>query len=173
MLSFTAILKKFNEQGEKTGWTFIDVSGEQANTLKPNTKKSFRVKGKLDNYAFEGVALVPIGAGNFILAINATMRQALKKRKGDTVQVQLTFDEKGYQLNEDFVDCLNDDPTAIAYFKSLSKGHQNYFSKWIESAKTIETKTKRISMAINALTKQMGYPEMIRAQQAENKLLGK
>ena len=172
MLSFTAILKKFNEQGEKTGWTFIDVSSEQANTLKPNTKKSFRVKGKLDDYTFEGVAMVPIGEGNFIIAINATMRNAIKKHKGDTVQVQLAFDEKGYQLNEDFIDCLNDEPTAIAYFTTLPKGHQNYFSKWIESAKTIETKTKRIGMAINALSKHMGYPEMIRAQQAENKLLG-
>jgi Domain of unknown function (DUF1905)/Bacteriocin-protection, YdeI or OmpD-Associated len=166
MLSFTAILKKFNEQGEKTGWTYIEVSSEQAQLLKPNTKKSFRVKGKLDSYAFEGVALVPMGEGNFIIAVNATMRQAIKKRKGDTVQVQLAFDEKGYQLNEDFITCLNDEPKALAYFNALPKGHQNYFSKWIESAKTIETKTKRITMAVIALAKQMGYPEMIRANKA-------
>ncbi len=163
MLSFATILKKFNEQGEKTGWTYIEVSSEQAQLLKPNTKKSFRVKGKLDSYAFEGVALVPIGEGNFIIAVNATMRQAIKKRKGDMVHVQLAFDEKGYQLNEDFVACLEDDPKAYAYFNSLPKGHQNYFSKWIESAKTIETKTKRIIMAVNALATQMGYPEMIKA----------
>jgi len=166
MLSFTTTLKKFGEQGEKTGWTYIEVTSEQAQLLKPNTKKSFRVKGKLDNYAFEGVALVPMGEGNFILAVNATMRQAIKKRKGDTLQVQLAFDEKGYQLNDDFVACLNDEPKAITYFNTLPKGHQNYFSKWIESAKTIETKTKRITMAVNALAKQMGYPEMIRANKA-------
>ncbi len=168
MLSFTAILKKFNEQGEKTGWTFIDVSSDQANILKPNTKKSFRVKGRLDNYAFEGVALVPIGEGNFIIAINATMRQAIKKRKGDTVYVQLAFDEKGYQLNKDFLACLHDEPKAITHFNTLPKGHQNYFSKWIELAKTIETKTKRITMAVNALAKQMGYPEMIRAHKVNS-----
>lgn len=166
MLSFSAILKKFGEQGEKTGWTYIEVTSEQAQLLKPNTKKSFRVKGKLDSYAFEGMALVPMGEGNFIIAVNATMRQAIKKRKGDTVQVQLAFDEKGYQLNEDFVACLNDEPKALAYFNTLPKGHQNYFSKWIESAKTIETKTKRITMAVIALAKQMGYPEMIRANKA-------
>ncbi|MBC7652506.1 MAG: DUF1905 domain-containing protein [Deinococcales bacterium] len=173
MLSFTATILKFAEQGEKTGWTFINVSSHQAQQLKPNTKKSFRVKGKLDEYVFEGVALVPVGEGNFILAINATMRQALKKRKGDTVKVVLEFDEKGYQLHADFIDCLNDEPMALSYFNTLSKGHQNYFSKWIESAKTTETTSKRIALAVSALAKKMGYPEMIRAQQAENKLLGK
>ncbi|MDI9365681.1 MAG: YdeI/OmpD-associated family protein [Flavobacterium sp.] len=168
MLSFSTILKKFNDQGEKTGWTYLEVSSEQAHLLQPNTKKSFRVKGKLDSYAFEGVALVPMGDGNFIIAVNATMRKAIKKRKGDTVQVQLAFDEKGYQLNEDFVACLNDEPEAMAYFNTLPKGHQNYFSKWIESAKSIETKTKRITMAVIALAKQMGYLEMIKASKARS-----
>jgi len=64
------------------------------------------------------------------------------------------------------VACLNDEPKALAYFNTLPKGHQNYFSKWIEAAKTIETKTKRITMAVIALAKQMGYPEMIRANKA-------
>lgn len=173
MVSFTTIISKFASQGEKTGWTVIHVSAADANELQPNTKKSFRVKGKLDNYAFEGVALVPMGEGNFIMPINATMRQAIKKRKGDTVKVVLEFDEKGYQLNNDFLDCLNDEPLAVQFFNTLTKGHQNYFSKWIESAKTVETKSKRIAMAVNALAKQLGYPEMIRAHQTENKLLGK
>ena len=173
MLSFTTTLQKFGEQGEKTGWTTISVSAEQASKLHPNTKKSFRVKGMLDEYAFEGAALIPIGEGNFIMAINATMRQAIKKRKGDTVKVVLEFDKNGYQLNADLIDCLNDEPAAIGFFNTLTKGHQNYFSKWIESAKTVETKSKRIAMAITALAKKMGYPEMIREQVADNKLLGK
>jgi hypothetical protein len=40
--------------------------------------------------------------------------------------------------------------------------HQVYFSKWIESAKTNATKTKRIVMALTAFSKKQGYPEMIR-----------
>ena len=76
-------------------------------------------------------------------------------------------------LNADFIDCLNDEPKAISFFNSLAKGHQNYFSKLIDSAKTVETKSKRIAMAVNALAKKMGYPEMIREQVADNKLLVK
>ena len=34
--------------------------------LSPIIKKSFRVKGYLDDYYFEGKALLPMGEGNFI-----------------------------------------------------------------------------------------------------------
>ena len=162
MLKFTSILQKFREQGEKTGWTYLEVSADIAQQLKPNNKKSFRVKITLDNVPFEGVAMIPMGEGNFIMAINSNMRKAIGKIKGDSVEVGIAIDEKGYQLNEDFLACLEDEPRALAFFKTLAKGHQTYFSKWIESAKTIETKTKRITNSIRYLSQNMGYGEMIR-----------
>ncbi|MBP6687980.1 MAG: YdeI/OmpD-associated family protein, partial [Lacibacter sp.] len=68
-------------------------------------------------------------------------------------------------------ECLNDEPTALQYFNSLAGGHQRYFSKWIDSAKTEPTKAKRIAMAVNALARKMGYTEMLREEIAKNKLL--
>ena len=162
MINFTTTLKKFREQGEKTGWTYIEVSAEIAQQLKSNYKKSYRVKITLDGVLFEAVAMVPMGEGNFILAINATMRKEIGKQKGESVQVTMEVDEKGYVLNSDFVACLEDDNKASEYFYSLPQGHQNYFSKWIESAKTIETKTKRIANSITYLSKGLGYADMIK-----------
>jgi len=81
MIKFSAILLKFSEQGEKTGWTYIEVPAEIAQQLKPNNKKSFRVKGYLDNYYFEEKALLPMGEGNFIMAIKTEIRKAISKRK--------------------------------------------------------------------------------------------
>ena len=78
------------------------------------------------------------------------------------LNVKLQVDPEGYKLNEDFVACLNDDPAARNFFDTLSGSHRNYFSKWIDSAKTEPTKTKRIAMAVNALSKKWGYPEMLR-----------
>ncbi|HVF97457.1 MAG TPA: YdeI/OmpD-associated family protein, partial [Flavisolibacter sp.] len=57
-------------------------------------------------------------------------------------------------------------------FESLTKGHRLYFSKWIESAKTEPTKAKRIAMAVNALAKGWGYPEMMRANKKEKQDYG-
>jgi uncharacterized protein YdeI (YjbR/CyaY-like superfamily) len=73
-------------------------------------------------------------------------------------------------LSLEFVECLNDEPRALDFFKTLPRGHQNYFSKWIESAKTENTKAKRIAQAVNALAKKQGYGEMLRALKQEREL---
>jgi Domain of unknown function (DUF1905)/Bacteriocin-protection, YdeI or OmpD-Associated len=164
MIEFTAILKRFDQQGEKTGWTYFDVSADLASRLKPGNKKSFRVKGKLDDFKINGVALIPMGGGHFIMAVNAAMRKALGKRKGASVRVQLAVDQKGLELNKEFIACLADEPLAIQHFQSLPRGHQNYFSKWVESARTDPTRVKRITQAVNALAKGWGFSEMIRNQ---------
>lgn len=171
MINFKATLEKFAEHGEKTGWTFIEVPAEIAQQIKPNNKQTFRVKGKLDSLEITAVAMMPRGDGSFIMPVNATMRKAIRKQKGDALIAQLEEDKKGYVLDEEFVDCLRDEPKAYSFFKTLSGSHQNYFSKWIESAKTIETKSSRIALSVNALVRKMGYPEMIRERTAENKKL--
>src|SRR5215831_3491584 len=94
MIQFTTTLLQFAEQGEKTGWTYIRISAKLAGQLKPGNKKSFRVKGKLDDYVIKGVALMPMGDGEFIMPVNGTMRKGIGKRKGATVKVQLQEDKK-------------------------------------------------------------------------------
>jgi Domain of unknown function (DUF1905)/Bacteriocin-protection, YdeI or OmpD-Associated len=167
MIKFTTTLLKFDEQGEKTGWTYIEISEELAQKLKPGNKKSFRVKGKLDNFPISSVALMPMGGGNFVMAINAEMRKGIGKRKGAEVKVQLEADDAPQLISPDLMGCLADDKKALDFFKSLPKGHQNYFSKWIESAKTEPTKAKRIAQAVNALSKGQHYGIMIRSLKAE------
>ena len=71
MLSFQAELQKFDNRGEKTGWIYIVVTSEQIEKLNPGTKKSFRVKGKIDFFKFARAALMPMGEVDFILPINA------------------------------------------------------------------------------------------------------
>lgn len=167
MVRFSATIQKFETQGEKTGWTYIEVPAEIAGQLKPGNKKSFRVKGKLDQYKIAGVSLLPMGGGSFIMAINATMRKGIGKRYGAMLTVQLEEDKAPFRFNKEFMDCLADEPAAAAFFKTLSGSHQRYFSKWIDDAKTEPTRVKRIAQAVNALAKKQGYGEMIRSQQAK------
>lgn len=75
MIEFKVVIEKFSKQGEKTGWTYIEISSEIAQKLKPGNKKTFRVKGFLDNFYFEGIALLPMGGGNFIMPLNASHRK--------------------------------------------------------------------------------------------------
>lgn len=163
MINYVATLQKFGQQGEKTGWTYIAIPADIAQQLKPGNKKSFRVKGKLDSYKISGVALLPIGRGVFIIPVNADMRKRIRKRHGAMVKVQLAADDSDFVFNKDFMECLADEPRANTFFKTLTGSHQRYFSKWIDSAKTEPTKIKRITMAVNALARKWGYPEMLRA----------
>lgn len=164
MITFTATIQRFDKKGEKTGWSYIEISAAQAKKLKPGTKTSFRVKGKLDQFAIKQLALIPMGDGNFIIPFNAAMRKGTGKKQGDKLKAVLELDESKFLMNADFMACLNDDPMANSFLKTLSAGHQRYFSKWIDSAKTTPTKTKRIVMAVNALARKMGFPEMLREE---------
>ena len=148
MIRFTTPILKFQKHGEKTGWSYIEITAEQAQRLKPACKVSFRAKGQLDNHKIEKTAVLPMGDGGFILPTNGTIRKAIRKEAGDILKVALELDERQLSISPEFMKCLKDDPKAFDFFKSLPKGHQNYFSKWIDSAKTEPTKVKRITMAV-------------------------
>lgn len=167
MIQFTATIRKFEDQGEKTGWTYIDVPADLAQQLMPDNKKAFRVKGWLDEYQYEAVSLVPMGGGNFIMAINAKMRKAIHKKQGAMVQVKMQVDPKPILPPKELLECLSDEPQALYNFNKLPKSHQNYYTHWINEAKTEHTKTKRIAIAVNALSKGMNFSETIRSLKKE------
>ncbi|MBL7870276.1 MAG: DUF1905 domain-containing protein [Cyclobacteriaceae bacterium] len=162
MIQFTTTLHKFGKQGEKTGWTYFEISTKQANQLKPNCKVSFRVKGSIDSFTFQKTALLPMGDGKFIMPFNAAMRKATGKKLGDKIKVVLEADDRKLEISADLMKCLKEDPIAMDFFSSLPKSHQNYYSKWIESAKTKQTKTKRIVVSLIAFAKKQSYSEMMR-----------
>ena len=172
MVQFTATILKFASQGEKTGWSYIEIKDAVAQKLKPGNKKSFRVKGKLDEYTFKGAALIPMGGGDFIMAVNATMRKAIGKNKGAAIKVLLEVDNAVIKPPPELMECLNDEPVALEFFKSLPKGHQNYFGNWIKSAKTVQTKAKRIAQAVDALSKGWHFGIMVRMLKKDKDLLG-
>ena len=163
MQQFKTVLKKFGSNGEKSGWTFAEIDALTAQLLKPGNKQTFRVKGKIDELMIHNTAVFPVGDGSFILPINAGMRKALSKKSGDTVTIHIEHDPLQLPLSNDLLDCLENEPNALSFFNSLSNSHKSYFSKWIESAKSLNTKAERISKSIAALSESKDYPTMIRA----------
>ena len=163
MIEFNTIILKFADQGEKTGWTYIEIPADVAQQLKPGNKKTFRAKGKLDQLVISGAALLPMGEGNFIMALNADMRKGLRKQHGATLHVQIEADNDFSIHTPDYMlECFEDEPAAFEFYNSLAKSHRDYFVKWIESAKTEPTKLNRLAQTINALSKGLSYGEMIR-----------
>ncbi|MBK0380437.1 YdeI/OmpD-associated family protein [Mucilaginibacter segetis] len=163
MVEFNTIILQFAEQGEKTGWTYIEIPADIAQQLKPDNKKSFRVKGYLDDFPVKGMALMPMGDGNFIMALRQEIRKGIRKNKGAMLRVRIEHDKHfKVEVPDDLQECFDFDAEAYAYYNSLAPSHQVYFIKWINSAKTAETRARRVVSTINAMSRRMDYAMMIR-----------
>jgi len=163
MVVFDAEIERFEKMGEKTGWTFVFIPVEIANQIKANCKKSYRIKGKLDNVAIRGVALTPMGEGNFIIPLKASLRKELKKAEGALLHLELEEDtEFKIEMPADLELCLLEEKHCIENFMKLPKSHQNYYINWLNTAKTDQTRTKRLTQIVIAMDKQMDFGEMMR-----------
>jgi len=164
MITYDTLILQFDDQGEKTGWTYIQIPADLAQELKPGNKKSFRVKGLLDAFPIKAIALMPMGEGNFIMAINADMRKGIHKRAGAMLKVTLEEDhDTEVTIPDDLQECFDFEPDALTYYDSLPQGHRRYFVNWINSAKTEATRNNRIENMMRAMLNKWTYPEMVRA----------
>jgi hypothetical protein len=88
MLSFTSVMKIYNCN------PYIQVSAEQATSLKPGWRKPMpvliRINGKPTN-AWQ-INMMPMGNGDFCLYLHGDVRKASKTKVGDTVKVEVRFD---------------------------------------------------------------------------------
>jgi len=163
MVTFKAEIEKFGELGEKTGWSYVYIPKALANGIKAGCRKSFRVKGRIDQVEISGMATVPMGEGDFILALKATLRKKLKKEAGAMVDVALEED-KDFKIGipEDLELCLSDEPQLMENFMALPMSHRNWYINWLNSAKTEPTRTKRLVKIVSAMDRGLSFGEMMR-----------
>lgn len=164
MITFEADLERFSKMGEKTGWTFVTIPKDIANQIKPDCRKSFRVKGFLDELPVAGMSFIPMGEGDFILALNSTIRKQLKKEEGAKLYLQLEEDKTfKIEMPEDLELCLLEERHFMENFLNLPKSHQNYYINWLNTAKTETTRIKRLTQIVIAMDKKQNFSEMMRS----------
>lgn len=165
MVIYEAEIERFEKMGEKTGWTFVFIPMVVAEQIKPGCKKSFRVKGRLDAVEVAGIAMVPMGEGNFILALKTSLRKELRKEEGARLRLELVED-KDFKIDmpEDLEMCLMDEKHLMDNFLRMPKSHQNYYINWLNTAKTEQTRTKRLTQIVAAMDKQLTFPQMLKGE---------
>ena len=165
MIDFNTIILRYGEHGDKTGWTYVEIPAELAQQMKPGNKKSFRVRGKLDDFVVAGMALMPAGDGKFMLSLREEIRKGIRKSSGAILRIRLEEDVD-YKVDtpDDLLECFAFEPEAGDFFDSLAPSHRGYFIKWITDAKTEQTRANRIANTINALVRRMDYGAMLREQ---------
>ena len=164
MVNFNAEIEQFNSNGEKTGWSYVFVPENVAQQIKPEERRGFRVRGYIDQLAISGKSLIPMGGGDFILALDAKIRKQLRKGVGRPVTLSLTYDaDFKIEMPEDLEVCLAQEEGLLEHFLSYTKAHQNYFINWLNTAKTEPTRTKRLIMIVDAMAKKQDFGLMIRS----------
>lgn len=144
------LLEKFPGKG---GWTFARIP-----EIAQDKKAHFgwvKVRGTIDGFEIKKYNLMPMGDGKLFLPVKAEIRKKIKKTEGDYVHVILYPDNEPLDVPEEMIICLQEEPEALKYFKSLSEGEQLNYIKWIYSAKQEETKIDRLVKCINKLLKGM------------------
>lgn len=162
MVTFEAIIERTWQEGEKYGWTYVIIPTPVAQQINPGVKTVYRVKGRIGGHHCRQVALLPYGEGNYILPLNAAMRKDIEEGVGETLQLSLEVDPEEPAMSAELLEALSYDTAAESFFLSLSKSHQRYYSNWIDSAKTFETKSKRLAMAVEGCARGMDFGKMMR-----------
>ena len=118
--------------GGKGGWTFVEIPEI------PMPKTSFgmlKVKGKIDDYEFSNLNMMPIGNGNIGLPIKSAIRKKIKNKTPLIIPEELLL-------------CMEYEEGALEKFETYSDGQKKAFIDWINSAKTEQTKADRIAKTI-------------------------
>lgn len=111
----------------------------------------------IDDYEISQFHLMPMGNGFLFLSVKADIRKKIKKQAGDTIRLILFEDDSLLQTPDDFQLCLNDDPDADKFYKSLSESERRFYVNWIMDAKREETRVERMAKAINRLASRLKF----------------
>lgn len=94
---------------------------------------------------------MPMGNGFLFLPVKAEIRKKIKKKEGDYVHVILYSDNEPLVIPKEMMLCLQEEPKALTFFKTLTESEQRLYIQWIYSAKKDETKIQRLAKTIDQL----------------------
>lgn len=140
------LLEKYPGKG---GWTYAAIDGVQQD--KKNPFGWVKVKGTIDNYYISNYKLMPMKGGRLFLPVRAEIRKKIGKKEGDRVRVILYKDDSKFEVPEELIFCLKEEPEAWKFFETLSESEQRLYVVWIYEAKRAETKAGRILKSIEKL----------------------
>lgn len=129
--------------GNNTG---IDVPAEIIEQLGRGKKPP--VKVTLNRFSYQSTVAVMGGA--FMIPVSAAIRAQAGVKGGDPISVGLSldFEPRVVALPADFQRVLAGHQQANAFFETLSPSSKRKYVALIESAKTDETRQKRLDKAI-------------------------
>ncbi len=140
MHTFNATIQKGNRGG---AFVVVPLDVESV-----SGKKRVKIKATIDGEPYRGL-MVRMGSPDHIIGVVREIRQKIGKDIGDQVEVTVEEDlaPRVVTIPEDFQKILDEEPAAAKFYQSLSYTHQKEYVKWIEEAKRVETRIRRLQKA--------------------------
>src|SRR5262249_5049153 len=110
------------------------------------------VKVTVNGYTYPST-IAPMGAGDHLIPLRKSHREAAGLRGDETLDVTLELDEEKREIKPpaDLVKALKAAPPAWERWKEMSFTHQREYADAVEGAKTPETRQRRIEGAVKAV----------------------
>jgi hypothetical protein len=133
-------------RGPAGAWTYLAVPFSVPEVF--GHKGQVPVRAKVNGFTFRN-SLMP-RQGIHILGIGKDILAGAGAVTGDTVQVELEFDDapRTVAVPADLEAALLRAPAQAQAFAALSYSHKKEYVDWIESAKKPETRSNRIEKAV-------------------------
>jgi bifunctional DNA-binding transcriptional regulator/antitoxin component of YhaV-PrlF toxin-antitoxin module len=125
-------------------WTFAMIPASVVRHL--GLRARLRVTGTIDGAPFRS-SLMPRGGGRLFVVVPSALRDRIGKSPGQSVELSLTLDRRPVILRvpADLDAALG---AARGTFDGLAPSHRKAYIQWVTSAKTPETRGRRIAKAV-------------------------
>ncbi len=142
---------KFRAIIELAGKTATGIEVPAAVVTRLGSSKKPAVRVTINGYTYRST--VASMGGRFMLPISAEVREAASVAAKDKVDVDVELDTAPREVTvpPHFAHALTRDPAAKRLFEGLSFSNKQRIVIAIESAKTPETRERRIAKAVGAL----------------------
>lgn len=145
------------------GNPYVLVSSERATRLQKNWHRPMPVIIQINeqpNPAWR-INMMPIGDGSFYLYLHGDVRKASKTKVGDTVNVDVVFDESYkngpmHPMPNWFQEALEENDTAKNNWAKLPPSRQKEILRYFSWLKSDEAKKRNLAKAIDVLNGEEG-----------------
>lgn len=122
------------------------------------SRAQVRVKGAIDGCPYRS-SIAPMGGGKHYMVVKKEIRDAIGKKSGDLVYVEMEPDteQRLVFIPEDLLAAMREVPGLKEKFETMSYSHQKEYIDYILEAKKQETRDKRIDKTIDILLKKFMF----------------
>lgn len=138
----------FETRVYKEGINYLVEADEHVSSYL-NRKGFIPVRGIIRNHKLIGT-LVPRKNSRYVLFLNQEIRKSAGIKAGDLVQILLEYDHESRELPVplDLEDALSQNTSAKSGFYKFTASHKRELIVWINDARKVETREKRITKAL-------------------------